>query len=58
LEKPPVHKCVLLIDDNETDSLIARKLMQLMNFTWQMVWVASGQTALDYLENPERRCIS
>jgi CheY-like chemotaxis protein len=54
LEKPPYTKCVLLIEDNEIDSIIARKLMNLTNFTWQLVWKDSGKTALEYLEHKER----
>jgi CheY-like chemotaxis protein len=54
LEKPPHIKCVLLVDDNEIDSIIARKLMAVMNFTWQIVWVKSGLEAVEYLENKDR----
>jgi CheY-like chemotaxis protein len=53
LEKQANTTKVLLVEDNETDSMIVQKIMKLMNFTGQLVWVNSGQSAMEYLERVE-----
>ena len=45
------YKNVLLIDDNEADQLIARKLMQVTGFAQDICIKSSRQSALDYLTN-------
>jgi CheY-like chemotaxis protein len=46
-----IYKNVLLIDDNEADQLLARKLMQVTGFAQDICIKNSRQSALDYLSN-------
>lgn len=46
-----IYKNVLLIDDNEADQLIARKLMQVTGFAKDICIKNTKQSALDYLTN-------
>ena len=46
-----IYKNVLLIDDNEADQLLARKLMQVTGFAQDICIKNSRQSALDYLTN-------
>ena len=41
---------ILLVDDNEIDLLVAKKLLAKAGFTGQMDSVSSAQNALDYLQ--------
>jgi CheY-like chemotaxis protein len=45
------YKNVLLVDDSETDQLLARKLMQITGFAQDVSVSNSRQSALDYLNN-------
>jgi CheY-like chemotaxis protein len=49
-----LYKNVLLIDDNEADQLIARKLMQITGFAEDLHIKDSRQGALDYLSNARK----
>jgi len=42
---------VLLIDDNETDNLISRKVLETAGFADSIHVCTSGKSALEYLEN-------
>ncbi|MEM9671438.1 MAG: response regulator [Cyclobacteriaceae bacterium] len=41
---------VLLIDDNDTDNFISRRVIELTEFAQRVVVKSSGQQALDYLQ--------
>ncbi|MEM8967793.1 MAG: response regulator [Bacteroidota bacterium] len=41
---------VLLIDDNDTDNFISRRVIELTQFAERVVVKSSGQQALDYLQ--------
>ena len=41
---------VLLIDDNDTDNFISRRVIELTQFADRVVVKSSGQQALDYLQ--------
>ncbi|WKN45846.1 response regulator [Tunicatimonas pelagia] len=41
---------VLLIDDNDTDNFISRRVIELTAFAERVVVKSSGQQALDYLQ--------
>lgn len=41
---------VLLIDDNDTDNFISRRVIELTEFAQQVVVKSSGRQALDYLQ--------
>lgn len=40
---------VMLIDDNETDNFISKRIIELTNFANQVEVTSSGQQALEYL---------
>ncbi|MGB3589324.1 MAG: response regulator [Tunicatimonas sp.] len=41
---------VLLIDDNDTDNFISRRVIELTEFAERVIVKSSGQQALDYLQ--------
>ncbi|WKN32926.1 response regulator [Porifericola rhodea] len=41
---------VMLIDDNETDNFISKRIIELTEFARQVVTKNSGQSALEYLQ--------
>ena len=41
---------VMLVDDNDTDNFISRRIIELTNFSDNVIVKNSGQSALDYLE--------
>nr|WKN39426.1 response regulator [Tunicatimonas sp. TK19036] len=41
---------VLLIDDNETDNFISRRVIELTQFAQRVIVKSSGRQALDYLQ--------
>lgn len=41
---------MLLIDDNDTDNFISRRVIELTEFAQRVVVKSSGQQALDYLQ--------
>jgi len=43
-------KLVMLVDDNETDNFIHRRVLEMGNFSKQIIVKNSGKTALEYLE--------
>ncbi len=49
---------VMLIDDNDTDNFISRRIIEITNFSKQVEIKSSGKSALEYLEehknNPEK----
>ncbi len=45
---------VMLIDDNDTDNFISKRIIEITNFAKEVVVKSSGQSALNYLgENTE-----
>jgi len=50
-------KCVMLVDDNETDNFISKRIIELANYADKIIIKNSGKLALEYLEqeknNPE-----
>ncbi len=44
------HPLVMLVDDNDTDNLITRRVLELSGFTERVVVQSSGKSALEYLE--------
>lgn len=53
----PYKKLVMLVDDNETDNFIHRRVLEMGNFSKNIIVKNSGKSALEYLEanqsNPE-----
>ncbi len=51
------HKLVMLVDDNDTDNFISKKIIEIAGFSERIELMSSGKRALDYLEkekeNPE-----
>ena len=49
---------VMLVDDNDTDNFISKRIIEITNFAIQVEVKGSGKAALDYLrenqENPEK----
>ena len=41
---------VMLVDDNDTDNFISRRIIELSNFSDSVIVKNSGQSALDYIE--------
>lgn len=41
---------VMLVDDNDTDNFISKRIIELTNFSKDVVVKNSGKSALDYLE--------
>ena len=41
---------VMLVDDNDTDNFISRRIIELTNFSDKVIEKNSGQSALDYIE--------
>ena len=44
-------KIVMLVDDNDTDNFIHRRLLELTGFCEEIVVKNSGKLALEYLES-------
>lgn len=57
IEETPYKKIVMLVDDNETDNFIHRRVLEMGNFSKNIIVKNSGKSALEYLEanqsNPE-----
>ncbi|MGN6648250.1 MAG: response regulator, partial [Cytophaga sp.] len=49
IEKP-YKKLVMLVDDNETDNFIHRRVLEMGNFSENIIVKNSGKSALEYLE--------
>ena len=45
---------VLLVDDNETDNFISKRIIEITNFSQRVEAKNSGKAALDYLRENER----
>lgn len=43
-------KCVMLVDDNDTDNFISKRIIELAGYAEKIVVKNSGKTALEYLE--------
>ena len=41
---------VMLVDDNDTDNFISKRIIEITNFSSNVVVKSSGKSALDYLE--------
>lgn len=42
---------VMLVDDNDTDNFISKRIIELTNFSSEVIVKSSGKSALDYLED-------
>ena len=49
-ETKPYRELVMLVDDNETDNFIHKRVLELGNFSRNIIIKNSGKTALEYLE--------
>jgi len=49
---------VMLVDDNDTDNFISRRIIELTNFSNDVIVKNSGQSALDYLESHKDNFVS
>jgi len=47
----PYKKLVMLVDDNETDNFIHRRVLEMGNFSKSIIVKNSGKSALEYLES-------
>lgn len=56
MNEATTHPLVMLVDDNDTDNLITRRVLELSGFSDRVVIQSSGKSALEYLkehqENP------
>lgn len=41
---------VMLVDDNDTDNFISKRIIEITNFATEVIVKSSGKSALDYLE--------
>ena len=41
---------VMLVDDNDTDNFISRRIIEITNFASEVIVKSSGKSALDYLD--------
>ena len=41
---------VMLVDDNDTDNFISKRIIEITNFANEVIVKSSGKSALDYLE--------
>lgn len=48
----------MLVDDNDTDNFISRRIIELTNFSNDVIVKNSGQSALDYLESHKDNFVS
>ncbi len=44
------HRLVMLVDDNDTDNFISQRIIQITEFSAEVVVKNSGKSALEYLE--------
>ena len=44
---------VLLVDDNDTDNFISKRIIEITNFSENVIVKNTGKSALDYLEEHE-----
>ena len=42
---------VMLVDDNDTDNFISKRIIEITNFSEEVIVKNSGKSALDYLED-------
>lgn len=58
IELKPYKKLIMLVDDNETDNFIHRRVLEMGHFSEEIIVKNSGKSALEYLEanknNPDR----
>ncbi|WP_299255719.1 response regulator [uncultured Cytophaga sp.] len=58
IEVKPYKKLIMLVDDNETDNFIHRRVLEMGHFSEEIIVKNSGKSALEYLEanknNPDR----
>jgi response regulator RpfG family c-di-GMP phosphodiesterase len=58
VEEKTYKKLVMLVDDNETDNFIHRRVLEMGHFSKEIIVKNSGKSALEYLEanknNPDR----
>lgn len=52
--EPKSVDLVLLVDDNETDNFISKRIIEITNFSQRVEAKSSGNAALDYLRENER----
>jgi len=45
------HPLVMLVDDNDTDNLISKRVLELSGFSDRVVVQSSGKSALEYLQS-------
>ena len=48
----------MLVDDNDTDNFISRRIIELTSFSDDVIVKNSGQSALDYLESHKNDFVS
>lgn len=52
------HQLVMLVDDNDTDNFISQRIIEITEFSKNIIVKNSGKSALEYLEsnvdNPEK----
>ena len=41
---------VMLVDDNDTDNFISKRIIEITNFANEVIVKSSGKSALDYLD--------
>lgn len=51
VEEKTYKKLVMLVDDNETDNFIHRRVLEMGHFSKEIIVKNSGKSALEYLEN-------
>lgn len=51
----PVVKCVMLVDDNEIDNFVTRRVMEGENFCEEAIVMTSGKSALEYIKEFEQK---
>ena len=42
---------VMLVDDNDTDNFISKRIIEITNFAEEVIVKSSGKSALDYLND-------
>ncbi|MFQ3575408.1 MAG: response regulator [Cytophagales bacterium] len=46
-------KCVMLVDDNDTDNFISKRIIELAGYAEKILVKNSGKSALEYLESEQ-----